>query len=361
MYCKKCGNYIANGIDKCPMCGWVVGEEIVEEEKEEESIEKKKIKLSRLIIELLSCTLSITMIVFLFIFKYFDSKGDNLEKLLFLHSGKNGSFIDTTKNVNKWFDNINLSQLEFYVKFKIACGFIFLFISALVIIFAIKHIIKLMKKEDNESYISGILSLSYGFYISSMITSISKQLIIVIAIGALVGIITIFDIVNKYNEKTINKNSLMAALCAVILGFATIIVFKLNLFTAGDLDINTNELVFITANITAQHDTTIFGVSSGFMLIFTTISLSFIPFILMNLKKESKINNLVFVNLSFVVIYIIVSLYTIIQCKKGDYEDIMISAIFIITIVLALISSICAIFAFIINRKEYNKTKVYNL
>ena len=53
MYCKKCGNYIANGIDKCPMCGWVVGEEIVEEEKAEEVVEKKKIDILRFVFDIL--------------------------------------------------------------------------------------------------------------------------------------------------------------------------------------------------------------------------------------------------------------------------------------------------------------------
>ena len=40
MYCKKCGNYIPDGIDRCAMCGCIKGTEFVEEKPENETTTK---------------------------------------------------------------------------------------------------------------------------------------------------------------------------------------------------------------------------------------------------------------------------------------------------------------------------------
>ncbi|MCR5350464.1 MAG: hypothetical protein K6E20_05710 [Acholeplasmatales bacterium] len=362
MYCKKCGNYIANGIDKCPMCGWVLGEEVIEEVKKEEVVEKKPLAKGKLIVEILSLFLVVLSIVFVSSLKFFSKDGDAVETMLYvLNHGKETYIISCGNKVSDWFRYSSLDGLKNFILFKVIIYYISLIGSIVITVFSARNILLLIKKNEVKISSLGFSLLIYGLT-NIIYINTSNTRAIGIFLTALIAIVScIIALKVKSNEEDLPKKVFSFSCVSVVLIFAFVIVSQLCLFVYGEEDITLTEYVFYSNARKIEYDTNTLGVPASVILLIFTVFLSVLPCILISMKKESKINPISYVSVGFTFVSLVVSFFSIVLYNKKGSEKIAISPMFIVAYALALVATILLTMAFIINYKENQKKKIYNL
>ena len=366
MYCKKCGNYMPTGINKCAHCGWVIGEEIkIEEEKKEEEITPLRISdesKRNIIIDLLGLVFILSIISF-FMFINFIGKDDNyLSKAIFYNVKGFDSDLDGIKGFMV-FANMNATkELSFFYTYKFI-----LYISSMVllVIFIMLFIlnIKKSKKEEYKSKFS-LLFFIYGLVFASSISSANIHFYALIGVLSVLVILSIIKSYFAYKEEMIYSNSLVFISISFILMIALIFLFNMSSFVIKLDEVeyysNIYDYIYHMNNYSINGAKTVpeFNVIALDLFI---LSIFLLPTILLKYKDNKKMSILPIFSIFFMVLIIGLSIYNIIALKEFDTIKVQYLPIFFVFAAIGILINVFSMINNKINVNNYKSTKLYSL
>lgn len=366
MYCKKCGNYIPDGIDRCAMCGWIKGTEVVEEKPENETTTKNNDPLIKFRI-ILNCVTIFVIGLMAALFMTLDyttsKKNENmLDAVIYLKEGKSVSVFKVVSNFDEYFKD-TYSSLNAILAIKLMFYFVALLGIVLAVIVFLNSILSTLTKDKKE--INSITPFAFIVLAGFSCGFISTQMRIFgysILFSILVCVIAIFDLIITYKKYLIKEKVLVIAIVSLIFALISFIVLQTNFLKMNGDSVTVEDYAFFSLIVDKSYDKKTLGIAFVIILNIVTYFIGCVSLNLLKVRIDSKVKSSGFFGIAaFVVLTVVLITSLKLYNKEMSINVAKINIRYYIALVCGLISQVLAVACYVINRREYNKTKVYNL
>lgn len=362
MYCKKCGNYIPNGINKCAHCGWIVGSEVIIDDEKEEILEEPKLEAAqkaKFLVDIFALVVIASFLIYSLFFNYIEF---NQKSIL-----ASAIFVGTEPN----FDVIGYKPYELFAHLKTIDTFNFIYIYKFVFLFA-SYILFILLIIRTIAQIKGIKRLNYsstlklsfflfGIILASRISTLNNSLYPVLIGTGLMSLLGISYVVISYKNNELSSKALGFSIVTFIFMFAVVFFANTNNFALSGREFAFYDYLYYLYYYSENFSVNTVPAFTSVIYDICLIYLMVLAYVLLKTKNNRKLSTLPIIGIGFSVFLIGLIIYNIIAVKDLEVQKVEVYVTFYIFSGLLIITNIFGFVTNKINVYDFNSTKIYNL